>query len=139
MVEENNSGICLCGACSITVDTLPELVSACHCSTCRRWGGGPLMTIEATEGVQLSGGDNLGVYVSSAWAERGFCRQCGTHLFYRMKEGEHYFIPAGLFNEELMQLDHQVFIDEKPGYYDFAQQTQCLTGAEVFEYFAKES
>lgn len=97
------------------------------------------MTIEATEGVQVSGGENLGVYVSSAWAERGFCRQCGSHLFYRMQEGEHYFIPAGLFNEELMKLDHQVFIDEKPGYYAFAQETHCLTGAEVFEHFAQEA
>ena len=25
---------------------------------------------------------------SSAWAERGFCKNCGSHLFYRLKENK---------------------------------------------------
>lgn len=126
---------CLCGSCALTVPVIPQQVGVCHCGTCRRWGGGPLMSVELTESPVFDGGDALGIFESSAWAERGFCRQCGSHLFYRLKAQAHYFIPAGLFDEELMQIDHQVFIDEKPSYYSFAEKTQCLTGAEVFEHF----
>ena len=33
----------------------------------------------------------------------------------------------------------QIFIDEKPGYYEFANQTHNMTGAEVFAAFAPPS
>lgn len=29
---------------------------------------------------------NLSIYASSDWAERGFCNHCGTVLFWRMKD-----------------------------------------------------
>jgi hypothetical protein len=32
--------------------------------------------------------------------------------------------------------DHQVFIDEKPSYYCFPNETENLTGAEVFAKYA---
>ena len=33
------SGVCVCGAVTVTlVPALPEL-HACHCDTCRRWTG----------------------------------------------------------------------------------------------------
>jgi hypothetical protein len=31
--------------------------------------------------------------------------------------------------------DHQVFIDEKPGFYCFANETHTMTGAELFAQF----
>ncbi len=44
----------------------------------------------------------------------------------------------GLFDEvQGLVLDHQVFVDEKPGYYAFAGETRELTGAEVFALFAE--
>jgi hypothetical protein len=33
----------------------------------------------------------------------------------------------------------QIFIDEKPGYYEFANKTHNMTGAEVFAAFAPPS
>ena len=35
-----------------------------------------------------------------------------------------------------MSLANQVFIDEKPAYYDFANKTGTMTGAEVLALFA---
>jgi hypothetical protein len=35
-----------------------------------------------------------------------------------------------------MVLTSQIFIDEKPAYYTFANQTKTMTGAEVFAMFA---
>ncbi len=40
---------------------------------------------------------------------------------------------AGLFGAgDGFELDHQVFIDERPPWYGFENETQDMTGAEVF-------
>lgn len=131
------SGQCLCGAVSLVAKLKSQHIGACHCAMCRRWGGGPLLAAECEGDVQFEGAEYIATYDSSEWAERGFCRQCGTHLFYRLKEAGFYAMPVGLFDEtEQWQLTEQVFIDEKPDFYTFAEKTQNLTGAEVFAQFA---
>ena len=127
------TGSCLCGAIRITAKNISRNVGACHCGMCRKWGGGPLMAIDCGTGVILQGEENISVYNSSEWAERGFCKKCGSHLFYRLKESQQYIIPAGLFdNEDMFVFDHQVFIDYKPSYYNFENKTSDMTEAEVF-------
>ena len=82
----------------------------------------------------------VGVFDSSEWADRGFCKNCGTHLFYRLKQNQQYIMPVALFGDELDYVfDHQVFVDDKPGYYDFSNETKNMTGEEVFAYFAEQS
>ncbi len=45
-------------------------------------------------------------------------------------------VPVGLFDEDTsLNFDRQVFIDEKPAYYSFANETLDMTGAEVFAKF----
>ena len=53
---------------------------------------------------------------------------------------DRYILAAGLFPvEPELRFDHQIFIDKKPEFYDFAQETKNLTGAEVFAEHAKNS
>lgn len=62
---------------------------------------------------------------------------CGTHLFYRLKKEDFYALSAGLFKESAeWPFTLQVFVDEKPGNYEFANETQKMTGREVFEAWA---
>ena len=130
---------CLCGKVNITASKRDDKVGACHCSTCRKWGGGPFMAVDCGDAVQFEGEDFIQVFDSSEWADRGFCKACGTHLFYRLKQTQQYFMLAGLFDsEEALEFDHQVFIEEKPTYYDFANQTKNMTGAELFAAFEAE-
>jgi hypothetical protein len=129
-------GKCLCGA--ITIQT-PDKTSldACHCGMCRRWGGGPALGVMCGSEVQIEGVDKLKAYQSSDWAERGFCGECGTHLFYKLLPTGDYFVPAGLFQDGTeFEFKEQIFTDKKPGYYEFANQTHNLTEAEVFAKFA---
>ncbi|MGQ9870353.1 GFA family protein [Leptodesmis sp.] len=87
--------------------------------------------------VQIDGTENVKAYRSSEWAERVFCRECGTHLYYRFLPAGDYFVPAGLFQDGVgFEFTKQIFIDRKPAYYDFANQTVNLTEAEVFAKFA---
>lgn len=129
------NGKCLCGAVTVTATVENNHVHACHCSRCRAWGGGPLLAVHCGNDVAFKGSDLIGVFNSSDWAERGFCQQCGTHLFYRMKEAAFYALPVGLFNETEWLLAEEVFIDEKPSYYGFSQDTKKLSGAELFAQF----
>ncbi|MAJ68202.1 MAG: aldehyde-activating protein [Alteromonas sp. TMED35] len=128
---------CLCGNTHIEVTAQSCQIGACHCAMCRKWSGGPFMGIES-EQVTVSG-DNIVCYPSSEWAERAFCRQCGTHLFYRLKDNNVHYVPVGLFDEnDQMTLSHEIFIDSKPHYYHFAEDTHKMTGAEVFAAFEGE-
>lgn len=129
-------GHCLCGGVKITAKTAPVSVGACHCKMCRRWGGGPFMEIDCGSDVAIDSDANVSLFSSSDWAERGFCRNCGTHLFYRIKESGQHMIPIGLFEDsEDLVFETQVFIDEKPDYYSFTNKTRNLTGAEIFALF----
>jgi len=91
------------------------------------------MSADCGTEVSFVGEKNITVFDSSEWAERGFCKNCGTHLFYRLKENQLYYMPVDLFDEgpELV-FDNQVFIEEKPRYYCFANSTKEMTGAECF-------
>ena len=134
------SGSCLCGAVHITVKSMSKHVGACHCRMCRQWGGGPLMAVDCGADVAFEDEENISVFKSSGWAERGFCNKCGGHLFYRLKESKQYFMPVGLFDDDKMFVfDHQVFIDEKPSFYCFSNETNDMTGEELFAKFAPPS
>ncbi|MEO0579646.1 MAG: GFA family protein, partial [Pseudomonadota bacterium] len=89
--------------------------------------------------TQFVGGDAIRVFNSSEWAERGFCSICGTHLFYRLKATGQHFIPVGLFDDtDGLEFAQEVFVDEQPHYYRFANDTKRLTGAELFALISGE-
>jgi len=125
-------GSCLCGSVSFTANHIEKSIGACHCDMCRKWGGGPLIGVHCGHDVSFSGLEDVSVYRSSEWAERGFCKRCGSHLFYRLKANMHHFIPAGLFEDEIQfVLARQSYIDAKPSWYSFANKTQDMTSAEM--------
>jgi len=133
----STTGKCLCGTVQINVDSAKPETAACHCNMCRRWGGGPYLAVECGTDVSFDNEQAITRYDSSDWGQRGFCAKCGTHLFYFLKPAGQYFVPAGLLDiEPQLHLSHQIFFDEKPDYYDFANQTVNMTGEEVFAGFA---
>jgi hypothetical protein len=79
----------------------------------------------------------LGIYASSAWAQRVFCRQYGTHLYYQLQGKVLYFIPAGFFPDLTdVPFTEEIFIDERPPCFAFANDTVKLTGEEVVRKYA---
>ncbi|TFF34270.1 GFA family protein [Pseudomonas sp. RIT623] len=129
-------GTCLCQATHLKLTLESTHVSACHCSMCRKWTGGPLLAVQCSHPPEIEG-PAPSVYDSSPWAERGFCAHCGTHLFYRLKESGLHVVPVGVIDgEEDWTFTEQIFIDEKPTWYCFSNQTENLTGQQVFDQFA---
>jgi hypothetical protein len=136
-MTEAMTGKCLCGAVKFTAEETPSMFGVCHCEMCRRWASGPLFAV-GVKSIAFDSEENIGRYHSSDWAERGFCKVCGTSLFYRIVENDHYIVSVGAFDDQdRWEFVSQIFTDEKPGFYDFANQTRMMTGPEVFAAFAK--
>ena len=126
-------GSCLCESVAVETATIGEF-EACHCSMCRRWGGGPFLSVHCNSPVTFSGEEFIKTFASSEWAERGFCGKCGTHLFYHLKPSDEYIVPVGLFQSEGdFKFKSQIFIDKKPDFYEFSNETEQLTEQQVFE------
>lgn len=133
-------GKCLCGQIKININVEHIKVGACHCNMCRKWGGGPFMAMHYNGPLIFTGNEHITTYNSSSWAERGFCKHCGSHLFYRLKETTDYYLPVGLFDDATDVLfESQVYIDKKPDYYSFANQTITLTEADIIDMVNSQS
>ncbi|WP_119462176.1 GFA family protein [Rhodospirillaceae bacterium SYSU D60014] len=75
------TGGCLCGDVQYRAEADPLRAVICHCGMCRRVSGAPFLAfvhfpVEAF--TWTKGGPTR--YRSSADAERGFCRRCGSTL-----------------------------------------------------------
>ena len=133
------SGGCLCGAVRFKATPRQAKFGACHCDMCRRWTGGPYLAVGCGGDVDFNSLDGVAVYTSSDWAERGFCGKCGTILFYRLKQTGHYQVSLGAFDDAGdLVFTSQIFIDEKPDQYDFANETRKLTGRQVIDAYMAE-
>ncbi|CAA0109127.1 Glutathione-dependent formaldehyde-activating enzyme [BD1-7 clade bacterium] len=130
---------CLCGCVKISVEQVNPKFTVCHCDDCRAWGGAPFFAVQCGTDVVIEGDSNVKVYESSAWADRGFCSECGTHLFFRFKKSREYNMPVGLFhNLEGLEMNMQYFSDRRPTYYCFSNKTKEMTSDEIFAHFAAE-
>lgn len=131
------SGRCLCGAVHFSAEDAPQSIGVCHCAMCRRWSSGPFFALHCKGAVTFDGEQYVERYKSSEWAERGFCRVCGTNLFYRIIDSGEYIVSVGaLDDQDGFVLDSEIFVDEQPPFYAFANETTKMTGAEVFAMFA---
>jgi hypothetical protein len=115
------AGGCLCGGVRFTVQGALRPVIACHCSQCRRWTGGYLMTTEAANAdIDFAAADTLTWYASSAAAERGFCGRCGSVLFWRRTTGAptHISLLAGALDPPTgLRLASHIFVADKSDFY----------------------
>jgi hypothetical protein len=129
-ITQEKSGRCLCGKVSYAVAEATVHHHACHCGMCRRWAGGPAFAA-AVKGVSWNGEAFIRRYASSEWAERGFCGECGTHLFFYFKPTDNYYITVGSFDDDAdFQLVGEIYVDAQPPGYRFADGLERLTGDE---------
>lgn len=127
-------GQCLCGAVSISVPQ-NENVHACHCNMCQRWNGGPLFAFHCEE-IEVEGNEHITHYQSSEWAERAFCKHCGSHLYYHLLGTQSYEVSSGLFSVQTdFTLEDEIFIDKKPSFYELKNDVPKLTEKEVMKKF----
>lgn len=123
------TGGCLCGAVKFRVAraSLRNPV-ACHCSQCRRWGGGAWPSANApTDSLNIEGDGDLHWYRSSGEARRGFCGICGASLFWQSDaRPDRIAVSLGAFDAPAggeglgLAVKAHIFVASKGDYYDIA-------------------
>lgn len=138
MYASVRQGQCLCGAVTVTAQTTGR-VRACHCDMCRRHTSGAFFSIEtAPDSVTVDGPAKT--YRSSDWAERGFCSECGSTLWYATTHDNVRNLAAGLFeNAADGTLKIEFFTDKCPQGYVLAGDHQKLSTAETIALFAPDA
>jgi hypothetical protein len=131
------AGRCLCGAVQFNFEPAEPEIDACHCTMCRRWGGGPGLSIKSAGPPKITGADHVVVYQSSEWGQREFCKVCGSHLFFSAPSAGYFGVSAGTLDDlSGLSFTTEIFIDYKPDNYDFANDTKRLTEAEFLAMLA---
>ncbi len=113
------TGGCLCGATRYAVTGPLRDVSYCHCSQCRRTSGHFVAASAcAAEHLLVLVDDGLRWHRSSPTAQRGFCKHCGSSLFWRPDDGRHISIMAGSIDlpTGLSAVEH-IHVDSAADYY----------------------
>ncbi len=113
-------GGCECGKVRFETPEVRKSVTVCHCGQCRRTSGHQWAATNAPfDTVTFTEDDGLTWYASSDWAKRGFCKFCGSSLFYRMNDEEGIGIAAGCLDDTSgMKVEKHIFVADKGDYYD---------------------
>lgn len=117
---EKHTGGCLCGAVRYEISGPLRDVVNCHCSMCQRQHGGfGPHTKALKENIEISKSDGLAWYQTSDIARRGFCRECGSGLFWEPIHFDGTGILAGTLDAPtgLRTLGH-IFVGEKADFFD---------------------
>lgn len=99
-MNDTHSGGCLCGKVRFQAKGPLRDVVFCHCSQCRKQSG---LYFAATsvpaDALDLTGAAQITWFAASEFAQRGFCRTCGSALFWKPNNAARYAILAGAFDE----------------------------------------
>ena len=139
MPDDIHEGGCLCGRVRFRAFGPMREVVACHCTQCRRQSGHfYAATNVADDRLRIDGLDDVTWYKASKAARRGFCRTCGSALFWKHEAEAFTSVLAGAFDSPSgLTLTKHIFCADKGDYYEIADglprfEASC-TGVRVAE------
>ena len=112
-------GSCLCRAITYRVTGPLRQVVACHCGQCRKTSGHHVAaTSAARDKVEITG--DVTWFHASETARRGFCRICGSNLFWDGR-GVNLSIFAGTLDAPTgLAIKGHIYCADKGDYYEIA-------------------
>jgi hypothetical protein len=121
-MDSTRSGSCGCGAVRFTTRGPLRGVIFCHCIQCRKQTGHfYAATSVAAERLHVEGEDAITWYAGSPEAKRGFCRICGSALFWKREGADTVSILAGAFDAATgLEGQEHIFVEQKGDYYELA-------------------
>jgi hypothetical protein len=116
------TGGCHCGAVRYEAQGTPVYVPYCHCITCRKTTGAPVVAFVRFEAAQVrfTKGERK-IYASSPEVGRGFCPDCGTPLTYEADWGGKTVVEvhiSTLDDPERFTPDRHAFFGERISWFD---------------------
>ena len=113
------TGGCLCGGVRYQVDGPLRPIIACHCEQCRR-SSGHFVAATACRRAHFTLTQDSTLHWFSAVADhrRGFCKRCGSSLFFEATGGERVSIAAGSLDApQGLKIAAHIFVAEAGDYY----------------------
>jgi hypothetical protein len=120
MSGRKTTGGCLCGGVRYEIDGPLAPPSACHCGQCRRSHGAlGLYTLAPSERYKIKGDRNLAWFESSPGIRRGFCRVCGSKLFWeRIGSGQLDVTMGSIDPPSGLKIVKHIHLKDAGDYYD---------------------
>ncbi|MBB5707580.1 GFA family protein [Sphingopyxis panaciterrulae] len=99
-IKTQVSGGCQCGAVRYHASAMLDNAHLCHCRMCQKAVGNLFAALVAAprDALVWTRGEPA-VFHSSTHVARGFCRDCGTPLFFDYVEGERVNLTIGSLDE----------------------------------------
>jgi hypothetical protein len=119
MSDQVYRGSCLCGACAYEVQGVLRNIIACHCTQCRKQTGHFLAATSASlVDFRLLRSEPLRWYRASNTAQRGFCSNCGSLLFWQADEAAQISItPGSIDGPTGLAIEGHIYCADKGDYY----------------------
>ena len=129
------SGQCLCGTVAYEAE-ISGAFSACHCKMCQRWASGLFMGVH-TDGFKLTQGEkSFTRFKSSDWAERAFCSECGSNIYYHAVDYGHPSVSLGSLDDTSgLSRTNEYYTDLEPQGLERSNNTKTMTEAEAVAFF----
>lgn len=118
-----HKGSCICGKVKFEVSGKLNPMHACHCSICRKGSGHYVAGTDIPrESITITGEENITWFDSSDWARRGFCKHCGSNMFFDPIDKEKVpwiGVSMGAFDDPTnVELKEHIFVKDKGDYYE---------------------
>jgi hypothetical protein len=113
---------CLCGGVKFELHGPLDDVIACHCTQCRKQTGNYwASTHTADVDLRMVSEDTLSWYRSSEKAQRGFCKTCGSTLFWKTDGSDHTSVCVGSIDGASgLKLGGHIYVDDAGDYYEIS-------------------
>ncbi len=86
-MTEQVTGGCACGRVRYVVPIADHDAYLCHCRMCQRSSGAVSLALKNVKAAEVAWEHEPDWYDSSAIAARPYCRECGTSLGFKFKDG----------------------------------------------------
>ena len=115
----NLFGSCMCGSVQYEITGDCREIIACHCVECRKSSGHfTAATATRPDNLVLLSNAGLKWYRASSMAQRGFCAECGSTLFWKPDSGDRVSVFVGSIDGDTgLELKAHIYVHEKGDYY----------------------
>jgi hypothetical protein len=113
------TGSCMCGAVAFEIHGPMQDMLACHCIQCRKQTGNYWTSSRMADAdLKFTQDQGLKWFASSGDATRGFCKECGSTLFYKRNGSTETSICVGSIDGKTgLKLAGHIYCDSAGDYY----------------------
>lgn len=119
-IRKKLTGSCLCGSVQFEIDAPIRPVVSCYCSECRKTSGNYVSATRVPDSqFNLLKSEGLHWYENDL-AQRGFCAECGSNLFWRGKpENGHVSVMAGCLEPKNgLKVEAHIYVADKSDFHE---------------------